>query len=832
MADREPQNPKPDETWISEDDSAAPFEPAPSRLDSGEFDTAPPTEGAPYIPVSAFGELREGSTVPGYKILGQIGKGGMGAVFLAEQQRPKRTVALKVIRADRVTEATRRRFEYEAQILARLKHPGIAQIYEVGSFNLGDGQTPYFAMEYIQGAKPLTNYAKEHDLSTRTRLELFAQVCDAVHHGHQKGIIHRDLKPVNILVDDTGAPRIIDFGIARANDEENVLATMQTNAGQILGTLQYMSPEQCGGASDTVDVRADVYALGVILFQLLSGELPYDLSTLGFAEALLVVTQDRAPSLASIHAHFKGDLAVICAKALDKDKNDRYQSASELAADIRRYLEDRPILARPIGPLGLLVKWTRRNRELATAITAAAAVLTITSAVLITRIIIAERKATANFNLANENLITANENLAASRDSVELMRNLFQFQHADGTSLLKGGMIRVDEFLNVARDGIAANPPERIATEADFRELIGVGYISARGLEDARAELERVLEIRNQERPPQPAELASAMHNLARVYYFSADYHRAEDLYNGAVERRRTLARGADDAELATSITHLAATKWKLGNLDEAQSLFEESLAMRQRLFGDRDPDIAASLNNLGNLLVTRANYVQAEGYLRRSLEMITRIRSEDPNAVEISYAAHNLAKCLVHLGKYEEAEQLYRQALAIRTMRLSPTHPSIAVTRLGLAEVLHRQNRPIDAEAFARDAVSQFAATYSTEHDELNEARQILAEVLAAQGRHAEAAPFLADCVAATRAMNPVPSEQLAERLLLQGRCFRALDANDEAEAVLAEGIQLATSLTSDDLHRQLGRELLDLYQSLGRTDEADALAVRLNSP
>ena len=817
MADREPQNPKPDETWISEDDSAAPFEPAPSRIESNDFDTAPPTQGAPYIPVSAFGELREGSTVPGYKILGQIGKGGMGAVFLAEQQRPKRTVALKVIRADRVTEATRRRFEYEAQILARLQHPGIAQIYEVGNFNLGDGPTPYFAMEYIQGAKPLTNYAKEHDLNTRTRLELFAQVCDAVHHGHQKGIIHRDLKPVNILVDDTGAPRIIDFGIARANDAENVLATMQTNAGQILGTLQYMSPEQCGGASDTVDVRADVYALGVILFQLLSGELPYDLSTLGFAEALLVVTQDRAPSLSSIHAHFKGDLAVICAKALDKDKNDRYQSAWELAADIRRYLEDRPILARPIGPLGLLVKWTRRNRELATAITAAAAVLAITSAVLITRIVVAERRASSN--------------LAASRESVDLVGNLFQFQNPDGTSMLNAGTIRLDDFLNAARDLIANSPPERPATEADFRELIGVGFISNRSLDEARAELERVLQIRQEERPPQPAELASAMHNLARVYYFAGDFDKAQELYNGAVERRRTLAGGKDNPDLATSLTHLAATQQKLGNFNAAEERFRESLEMRQRLYGDRNPDIAASLNNLGNLLVAEDRYQDAEDYLRRSLAMITKLRSEDPDAVEISYAAHNLAKCLVHLGKDAEAEPLFRQALAIRTKRLNPGHPSIAVSHLGLAEVLLHLEQYTESEKLARNAISEFQAS-DTDRSELQEARDILARTLLAQERAAEAEPFIRDSLAATRAMNPAPTKTLAERLLLLARCARGLEETEQAEAALNEGIELVAGTEYADLHDQLSRELLDLYESLGRTDEAEALTARLNNP
>lgn len=819
MADREPQKPTPDETWISDEDSAAPFEPAPSRIESGDFETSPPTGGAPYIAVAAFGELREGAAVPGYKILSQIGKGGMGAVFLAEQQRPKRTVALKVIRADRVTEATRRRFEYEAQILARLQHPGIAQIYEVGNFNLGDGPTPYFAMEYIQGAKPLTNYAKEHDLDTRTRLELFAQVCDAVHHGHQKGIIHRDLKPVNILVDDTGAPRIIDFGIARANDEENVLATMQTNAGQILGTLQYMSPEQCGGASDTVDVRADVYALGVVLFQLLSGELPYDLSTLGFAEALLVVTQDRAPSLSSIQAHFKGDLAVICAKALDKDKNDRYQSASDLAADIRRYLEDRPILARPIGPLGLLVKWTRRNRELATAITAAAAVLAITSAVLITRVVMAERRATSN--------------LAAARESVDLVGGIFQFEDENGMTLVKEGKVDVEALLMDAERTIANAPPQRPGTEADFRELIGIGYISLRSrqaTEKARTELARVLDIRLAERPQRPQAVASAMHNLARALYYSGDLAEAQQLYIGAVERRRTLANG-DSAELATSLTHLAATNQRLGDLDGALKMFVEGLDMRRRLFGQSHPDIAASLNNIGNLLVDQERYDLAEEYLRGSLAMISELRGD--GAFETAYAAHNLGNCLFHLAKFKEAEQCFRRALAIRTTLYQSGHSSIASSRIALARDLIELNQLHEAESLARAATEDFIALRPSDaHPDVAYSREVLARVLIAQSRFGDALPVINAAVEGTRDASSPVAHQLAERLLLQSKCLLASDRPHDAEAALLEGVALLDHSDHTELRHSLGKELFDLYHSLGRTDDAEALTARLNKP
>jgi serine/threonine protein kinase len=284
-----------------------------------------------------------------YKILGIIASGGMGVVYEAMQEAPRRRVALKIIKAGAASDMALRRFEFEAQILAKLSHPNIAQIFEAGTWENENGENPFFAMEYIPGAMGIVEYAQKKDLSIQDRLELFSKICDAVHHGHQKGVIHRDLKPDNILIDNQGEPKIIDFGVARATDADLAISTMQTTMGQLIGTLQYMSPEQCDADPDRIDTRSDVYALGVILFQLLSGKLPYDLRKQAIHEAVRVIKEQRPDSLGTISATLKGDIDTIALKAMEKDKDRRYQSAAELASDIYHFLNNEPIIARPLS---------------------------------------------------------------------------------------------------------------------------------------------------------------------------------------------------------------------------------------------------------------------------------------------------------------------------------------------------------------------------------------------------------------------------------------------------------------------------------------------------
>jgi serine/threonine protein kinase len=301
-----------------------------------EAEKRPALEG----PIAGNAGSRESATgnrpVPDHPFAGR-GRHGRGVRGRAGPA-PHRRVALKAIRAGLASPEMLRRFEDEAQALARLHHPGIAQIYEAGAADTGFGTQPYFAMEFIQGAS-LVRYAEEHRLNMRQRLELMARICEAVHHAHQRGIIHRDLKPANILVDESGQPKIVDFGVARAT-ELDAQVTRQTNSGQILGTLAYMSPEQVLADPLELDTRSDVCALGVILYELLAGRLPYQVSD-RLPQAVQTIREEDPAPLSSINRTYRGDVETIAAKALEKDKVRRYSSAAELGADIQRYLNER-----------------------------------------------------------------------------------------------------------------------------------------------------------------------------------------------------------------------------------------------------------------------------------------------------------------------------------------------------------------------------------------------------------------------------------------------------------------------------------------------------------
>jgi tetratricopeptide (TPR) repeat protein len=373
---------------------------------------------APPAPLPAVGR---------YRLLRVLGEGGMGTVYEAEQDSPRRPVALKVIRPGLVAPAALRRFAREAQILGLLHHPGVAAIYEAGLAE--DGQ-PFFAMELVRGV-PLDQYAGRHGLDCAARLGLLARVCDAVQHAHEHGVVHRDLKPSNVLVDGAGQPKVLDFGVARGLDDALRDTTAQTRPGQLVGTPHYMNPEQVA-ADPNLDRRSDVYALGVILYELLAGRPPYALEKLPLAEAVWVIREREPARLGALDRRLRGDVETIAAKALEKDRERRYPSAAELGADIRRHLAHEPILARPPSALYQLGKFARRHRALVAATAAFLAVLLVAGAVTAWRAVRAERDEAVRKAQRSQEVIDAMARVAVLREQARVSGDLGKWAEARG----------------------------------------------------------------------------------------------------------------------------------------------------------------------------------------------------------------------------------------------------------------------------------------------------------------------------------------------------------------------------------------------------------------
>jgi predicted Ser/Thr protein kinase/tetratricopeptide (TPR) repeat protein len=562
--------------------------------------------------VGAGGTRALPAAIGRYRVVRVLGEGGMGAVYEAEQDQPRRTVALKIIKPGYATDETLRRFQHESQALGRLQHPGIAQIYEASTADTGFGPQPYFAMEFIRG-RPLLEYAEVQPLNARERLALMAKVCDAVEHAHQRAVIHRDLKPGNILVDETGQPKILDFGVARVTESDAQL-TRQTDVGQLVGTLAYMSPEQVAGDPSALDTRSDVYALGVTLYELLAGRLPHDINHKPLHEAVRIIRDEEPANLSSIHRSYRGDIDTIAAKALEKDKARRYASAADLAGDIRRYLADEPITARPASAGYQLQKFARRHKALVAG--TAAVFLVLAAGVMAStweavrartaeraaveqrdRTAAAERLVTAQRDRAvtAERLATAQRDRAVAADArAEQERNgaLTEKRRADAEAataqavndFLQNDLLAQASASTQARPSTKPDPELKVGTaldraaariagkfdrqpevEAAIHDTIGQSYIDLGLYPEARKQFEQALKLHRRIAGEENPKALKTMGRLGRTLFLQGKYAEARALLSHACEVSR-LVLGPEDPETLYSMTNLATVYLSEGN--------------------------------------------------------------------------------------------------------------------------------------------------------------------------------------------------------------------------------------------------------------------------
>ncbi len=644
-----------------------------------------------------------------------IGSGGMGVVYEAVQEQPRRTVALKIMRQGIASRSALRRFEYESQILARLRHPGIAEVYEAGMHDDGTGGVPFFAMEYIAGAKDLIAYAKEKDLGTRAKLELFLKVCDAVHHGHQKGIIHRDLKPANMLVDSSGQPKIIDFGVARATDSDLAVTTLQTSVGQLVGTVQYMSPEQIEADPHDIDTRSDVYALGMVLYELLAGRLPYQVTGTAFLEASRLIREQAPGRLGSLDRTLRGDVETIVLHALEKDRLRRYQSAFELAQDIRRYLGDRTILARPPSVVYQLRTFVRRNKILVGGIAGVFLALVLgmfgtTRGLLKARTEAAKAAAVSGFFEQAFSALEAREGAGPSA----LVRDLLDDAAAGAGEL--------------------AGEPE---VQARLRWSIGNGYKALTLYQEAEDQLRAALATQRLVLGNYHADTAQTLQDLAATLWFREKHQDAEPFFREALEAHRRIF-GEENEKVARSLNDLAACLSPQKRYQEAEELYRRSLEMRRRLFGDRNALVAQSRNNLATCLWDQKRYDEAKLLLREAIETMRSLRGSEH--VDVGSGLSNLARLEADMGELQTAETLYREALSIKRKALGSDHEAVAITLYHLAALLNRTGRHADAEPLCREALEIRRRRFEPTHTKVVDTTRLLDEIRAGKGAAAPA--------------------------------------------------------------------------------------------
>jgi tetratricopeptide (TPR) repeat protein len=667
-----------------------------------------------------------------FRILGLIGEGAMGMVYEAEQERPNRRVALKIVRPGMVPAPVLRRFELEYELLGRLHHPGIAQIYQAGVEETDYGSQPYFAMELVRG-KRLDEYVRTKAPTIRERLLLVAGIADAVQHAHHRGIIHRDLKPANILVTDGGEPKVLDFGIAHATHDA-LMTTVQTGAGEVLGTISYMSPEQVSGDISALDTRSDVYALGVILYEVLAERPPYELDRKSFAEAARIIYYEEPTRLRSATGAVPADVETIVAKALEKDKERRYSSAAELADDIRRFLRDEPIAARPPSAAYQVGKYARRHKAIVAGVLACVVVLlggVVATSWQAIRARRAERVAEARAHEAGVEKAKAE---AVSSFLTQMLASV-------DPSQARGRDISVREALDAAAaridSGAMAKQPE---VEIAVRNVIGTTYGGLGLFEPAERQLRAAVDLESRS-------AASALvrgdtqARLVNVLYGAGRHEAAVAAAREALRLRRE-ALGASHPDVASSLDDLGAMLMASGDAAGAEPLMRESLAIRRQLLPADDPELAVGLNNLAYVIWRKGNLQEAESMYREALGIDRRRLGNDHP--EVPTKLINLAVVLRDQGHPDAAEPLAREAVAIRRKILGDQHPELANALDTLSGVLEDRGQIDEAEVILREALSIAQRTYGELNLNTARLRHNLGWVLWKKGEYAAAEPHL----------------------------------------------------------------------------------------
>jgi serine/threonine protein kinase/tetratricopeptide (TPR) repeat protein len=753
----------------------------------GSFLEAP----APAVTADELSITEQTGTVIGpYRLLEQIGEGGFGIVFMAEQHEPIwRKVALKVLKPGMDSRQVIARFEAERQALALMDHPNIAKVLDAGQTDSG---RPYFVMDLVKGL-PITDFCDQNQLTPRERLGLFVPVCQAVQHAHQKGIIHRDLKPSNVLVtlhDGSPLVQVIDFGIAKALGQQLTDKTLFTGFAQLVGTPLYMSPEQAALSNVDVDTRSDIYSLGVLLYELLTGTTPFDqerLKAAGYDEMRRIIREEEppkpstrvstlGPTAATVSTQrksdpkrlsqlFRGELDWIVMKALEKDRNRRYETASAFAADVQSYLADEPVQACPPSVAYRLRKFVRRNRGLVAA--AAVVLLTLVTGVIGTTlgllraeqarglaeqneqqaIAAADQERRAK-NRAEQAEREARDQAAIAQAVNDFVQNALLGQADIGNQpLLLGGQkvernpkVTVRDLLDRAARSIEGRFTQQELTEAAIRMTIGRAYRALGEYPEARKHLERAVQLRTAQLGADHADTLTAENNLAVVYFAQGEYGRAESLFRNVINGASQL--GAGHPDVLASKSNLAALYQARGEYAQAQPLLEQVLAAYSATLGADHWNTLAIKNNLAALYYALGNYSLAEPLFKEMLDVWTAKLGVDHPTTLIG--KNNLAGVYQVQTKHGLAEPLLEEVLRARSAKLGEDHPDTLTSKNNLAEVYRAQGKYDRAEPLLKEAIAGCTVKLGADHPDTLKSKGNLAGLYQSLGKYDRAEPLL----------------------------------------------------------------------------------------
>jgi tetratricopeptide (TPR) repeat protein len=691
----------------------------------------------PAPPISPDGPV--GTTVAGrYKVIEAIGEGGMGAVYMAQQAEPiRRLVALKVIKPGMDSRQVLARFEAERQALALMDHPNIAKVLDAGTTAEG---RPYFAMELVKGV-PITRYCDEHRLTPRERLELFIPVCNAIQHAHQKGIIHRDLKPSNVLVaryDSRPVPKVIDFGVAKATGQPLTDRTLVTGFGEVIGTPEYMAPEQAELNQLDVDTRVDVFALGVLLYELLTGTTPLDRARLGrsaLLEVLRLVREeepprpstrlskaDTLPAIAAnrlteprrLKAMVRGELDWIVMRAIEKDRSRRYETASGLARDVERYLADEPVEARPTSAAYRLRKVLRRHKGATVAALLCLATVVVGAGVslwLAFRAAAAEARTQAALNdLAIQHEVAKDE--LATRKAVQqfFLDKVFAAGRPEGQNGGLGPTVSLRQAVDASLPAVVDSFRGRPLVEAEIRRVLGETYIDLGEPKRAIEQLEQTRRLRTASLGAEHLDTIRSMNDLAEAY--SAAWKKPESIQmHSEVLALLTAKVGPDAPETMQSMTNLAVAYERAGQVAEAIRLHEEALARKRSRLKPDDPSMLASMLGLASAYASTGRRPEAIVLL----EEVVRIRRSTggDDHPETLTSLNNLSVTYAAAGRRDEAIAILERIVPIMRKKLGPAHSATFQTMYSLGNTYAAVGRMADAVRMRERARDAFTEKY-----------------------------------------------------------------------------------------------------------------------